>query len=102
MKLAAARTLARAAAFELASGSARSTLTAAAARLSAGRAGVDAAAVCHQAFGALGVTTEGPVFPFTRRLRQLASLPPAASQGGALVLSLFAQPRPSSRGRESR
>jgi len=108
MRLAAAVTLARAAAFELASGAARATSTAAAARLSAGQAGIDAAEICHQAFGALGVTIEGPVFPFTRRLRQLASLPPTAATGGASVLSQFAVPAApavpvsTSPGRESR
>jgi alkylation response protein AidB-like acyl-CoA dehydrogenase len=51
---------------------------AAAARLSATHAALDAAHTCHQLFGALGITLEGPVFHVSRRIRQLASQPPTA------------------------
>jgi alkylation response protein AidB-like acyl-CoA dehydrogenase len=49
---------------------------AAAARLSATRAALESAHTCHQLFGALGITLEGPVFHVSRRIRQLASQPP--------------------------
>jgi len=45
--------------------------------------------VCHQAFGAIGITLEGPVFHISRRIRQLASLPPGAAPARAAVLSHF-------------
>jgi len=59
---------------------------AAAARLSACRAGVSAAHVCHQLFGALGITLEGPVFHVSRRIRQLASQPPGPAAARAVLL----------------
>lgn len=78
MELAAAATLARAAAFHFDAGNTQAALGhAAAARLSACRAGVEAAHTCHQLFGAQGITLEGPVFHVSRRLRQLASQPPS-------------------------
>ena len=46
------------------------------ARLSARASAVEATHVCHQVFGALGITTEGPVWHVSRRIRQLASQPP--------------------------
>ena len=59
---------------------------ASAARLSANAAALEAVYVCHQVFGAIGITLEGPVFHITRRIRQLASQPPgdAASRAGIL------------------
>lgn len=60
---------------------------AAAARLSAARAGVEAAHTGHQLFGALGITVEGPVFRFSRRLRQLASGAPAEAEARAALLA---------------
>lgn len=63
---------------------------AAAARLSATRAAVNAANVCHQLFGALGITMEGPVFHVTRRIRQLASQPPREDSARSAVLQFFA------------
>ncbi|MDJ0847653.1 MAG: acyl-CoA dehydrogenase family protein [Myxococcota bacterium] len=75
--LAGAATLARAAAFHLDAGEAApARQRAAAARLSACRAAVEAAHTCHQLFGALGIMLEGPVFHVSRRIRQLASQPP--------------------------
>jgi alkylation response protein AidB-like acyl-CoA dehydrogenase len=63
---------------------------AAAARMSASRAAVTAANTCHQLFGALGITMEGPVFHVTRRIRQLVSQPPREDSARAAVLELFA------------
>jgi alkylation response protein AidB-like acyl-CoA dehydrogenase len=89
MRLTAAATLARAAACRIDEGDERARGSAAAARLSASRAALDAARVCHQTFGAMGVTEEGPVFPFSRRIRQLASLPPPIDADLAVSLSLL-------------
>jgi len=89
MALAAAAGLARAAGchFDARTESARAS--AAAARLSASRAGVETAQVCHQLFGALGITLEGPVFRISRRIRQLASQPPADASARAEVIRGF-------------
>jgi alkylation response protein AidB-like acyl-CoA dehydrogenase len=76
IRLAAAETLARAAAWRWDAGEPAARATAAAARLSARGAALDAAHVCHQLFGALGIALEGPVFHVSRRIRQLASQPP--------------------------
>lgn len=62
---------------------------AAAARISACRAAVATAHTCHQLFGALGITLEGPVFHVTRRIRQLASQPPREEPARAAVLECF-------------
>ncbi len=77
IRLSAAETLARAAAFCFDAGDPGARATAAAARLSARRAALEAASVCHQLFGALGIALEGPVFHVSRRIRQLASQAPA-------------------------
>ena len=62
---------------------------AAGARLSAARSAVAAAHVCHQLFGAQGITLEGPVFHVSRRIRQLASQAPGdASARGVLLARL--------------
>ena len=88
MALSAAATLARAAAFHLEDGGeARARPTAAAARLSACRAGVETGHVCHQLFGAIGITLEGSVFHVSRRLRQLASQPPTGSAAREALLA---------------
>jgi hypothetical protein len=76
IRLDSAATLARTAAYAWDANAADARPRAAAARLSATRAGLDAAHTCHQLFGAIGITTEGPVFHVSRRLRQLASQPP--------------------------
>jgi len=91
MQLSAAATLARAAAYHFdADASSHQTRTAAAAaRLSADRAGVAAIHVCHQLFGALGITTEGPVFQRSRRIRQLVSQPPGNASARAVMLERF-------------
>jgi hypothetical protein len=84
MRLAGARTLARAAAcaFDAERESTSTHALAAAARASARGAALEAAHVAHQTFGALGITLEGPAFRLSRRIRQLASLPPR--EGAAL------------------
>lgn len=47
--------------------------SAASARLSAESAAMRAVYVCHQSYGAMGMTVDGPVFYVSRRLRQLAN-----------------------------
>jgi alkylation response protein AidB-like acyl-CoA dehydrogenase len=92
MRLDAARTLARAAAFAFDrdpdGGGARAA--AAAAWLSARGAALEAAHVAHQVFGAQGITLEGPAFHVSRRIRQLASQPPSAANARECVLRAFA------------
>ena len=78
MRLDAAASLARAAAFHFDAGDGdQARHFAAAAHLSATEAGLEAAHVCHQVFGAVGITLEGPAFHLSRRLRQLASQAPS-------------------------
>ena len=43
--------------------------------VSAFSSALDAVHVCHQVFGAIGITLEGPAFHVSRRIRQLASSP---------------------------
>ncbi len=86
MRLDAAATLARAAACHLEAGAQESGVGfAAAAHVSACAAALEAAYVCHQVFGAVGITLEGPVFHVSRRIRQLASLPPGPDASRVLV-----------------
>jgi alkylation response protein AidB-like acyl-CoA dehydrogenase len=88
MRLAAARILARSAAWHLDDGEIqRARSSAAAARLSASGAALEAAHVCHQVFGAIGITLEGPAYHVSRRIRQLASQPPGAAASRAHVLA---------------
>jgi alkylation response protein AidB-like acyl-CoA dehydrogenase len=91
VRLDGAATLARAAAFEFDrdAASEAAVTTAAAARLTACRAGLDAAHTCHQLFGAQGIALEGPVFHVSRRLRQLASQPPSDESGRVALLGRF-------------
>jgi alkylation response protein AidB-like acyl-CoA dehydrogenase len=77
VRLEAAATLARIAAHAWDEDAPDLRARAAAARLSATRAALDAAHTCHQLFGAQGITIEGPVFHVSRRIRQLASQPPS-------------------------
>jgi hypothetical protein len=86
--LSGAQTLARSAAWHLDEGhEAEARARAAAARLAAHRAAVDAAHACHQLFGAIGITLEGPVFHVARRIRQLASQPPGEEPARAALLA---------------
>ena len=78
VRLEAAATLARIAAHAWDADAADLRARAAAARLSATRAALEAAHTCHQLFGAQGITLEGPVFHVSRRIRQLASQPPSS------------------------
>ena len=88
MALHAAQQLARAAACDFdGDDPVRAPKRAAAARMAAARAGVETAHVCHQLFGAVGITLEGPVFHVARRLRQLASQPPGAGPSRDLLLA---------------
>jgi alkylation response protein AidB-like acyl-CoA dehydrogenase len=92
IQLAGASTLARAAAFRIEAAAGNARATAAAARLSAVRAAVATARICHQLFGAVGITLEGPVFHVSRRIRQLASQPPLDDTARAVLLDHFDVP----------
>lgn len=76
MQLDAAAALARAAACAIDETGPAATLAAAAARRSADNAAKRTAVVCHQVFGAIGITVEGPVFEISRRLQQASAVPP--------------------------
>jgi alkylation response protein AidB-like acyl-CoA dehydrogenase len=92
VQLAGAGTLARAAAFRFDRGGERGNevlAAAGAARLSAARAAVRAAHTCHQVFGAVGITLEGPVFHVSRRIRQLASDPGRDAPACAALLASY-------------
>lgn len=77
IRLGSARLLARSAACQLDRGEARARLDGCAAHLSARRAAREAAHACHQVFGAVGITLEGPAFHLSRRIMQLAGSGPA-------------------------
>jgi alkylation response protein AidB-like acyl-CoA dehydrogenase len=88
--LRAAQTLARAAAANFDGDTAnlqQATDYAAAALLSARRASLQTAFVCHQVFAGIGITLEGPAFHISRRIRQLASTPPAGMREQELLLA---------------
>ena len=101
MHLTAARTLAREAAFRFDAASSpnagqasvvpdeRVRAAASTARLSAAAAGVEAISVCHQLFGAIGITLEGPIYHITRRIRQLVSQRPGEDGARRAVLENF-------------
>jgi alkylation response protein AidB-like acyl-CoA dehydrogenase len=77
ISLSAAQMLARAAASCFDQGDqATAKNYAAAARLSASRAALKSAYVCHQVYAGIGITLEGPAFHITRRIRQLVSQAP--------------------------
>jgi len=88
--LSAAQALARAAscAFDsAAAGSGEAQPEAAAAVLSARRASLNTAYTCHQVFGGIGITLEGPAFYISRRIRQLASTPPVGHREHDILLA---------------
>lgn len=60
---------------------------AAGAVMSARRASLNAAFVCHQVFAGIGITLEGPVFHIARRIRQLVSTPPSNKREQDLLLA---------------
>ncbi len=55
--------------------------------LSARRASLATAHVCHQVFGGIGITLEGPAFHVSRRIRQLASVPLAGQRERDVLLA---------------
>lgn len=69
----AAATLARIAAHELEVGAPTAALKSASARLAAEQAAMQTVYACHQSYGAMGMTVDGPVYYISRRLRQLAN-----------------------------
>jgi len=88
----AAQHLARAAACRVEAGPREPTdehagTLAAGAVLSAGDAALQAAYTCHQAYGAIGVTLEGPAFHFSRRIRHLATQATAGAREQDLLLA---------------
>ncbi len=90
LRLDAATSLARRAAFLFEGEQLEPALQAAAgARLSASAAAVGAAHVAHQVFGAIGITLEGPAYHISRRIRQLASDAPGPDWARRVVLTPF-------------
>jgi hypothetical protein len=85
IRISAAEMLARAAAQHADAAAPEAPALAAAAWLSARRSALTAAQRAHQAFGAVGITLEGPVFFLTRRIRQWASLALGESAARARV-----------------
>ena len=89
--LTAAQTLARAAACSFDSAGSgelhEASCLAAGAVMSARRASLNAAYVCHQVFAGIGITLDGPAFHISRRIRQLASAPPAGTREQDLLLN---------------
>jgi alkylation response protein AidB-like acyl-CoA dehydrogenase len=88
IRLAAARGLARAAAarFDCEALDTAVSADAAAARLSAAAAALQAAHVCTQVFGAMGVLREGPSFHVVRQIRQLVSSAPGGESAREWIL----------------
>ncbi len=72
-KLSASGTLAARAAYAIDEGAGDRPRRAAAAWMWARVTAVETAAVCHQVFGAMGITLEGPVYALSRRIRQTVS-----------------------------
>jgi alkylation response protein AidB-like acyl-CoA dehydrogenase len=60
---------------------------AAGALFSARRAALNTAFACHQVFGGIGITLEGPAFHVSRRIRQVASTPPVGCRERELLLA---------------
>jgi len=90
IQLEGARGLARAAAWHLdQSGEAPARALAAAALVCARREAVSAAHRCHQLFGAIGITVDGPAWFASRRIRQLASLPAGCAEEREALLRHF-------------
>lgn len=89
--LSAAQSLARAAACafdnETADEGEAARRQAAGALLSARRASLNTAYVCHQVFGGIGITLEGPAFHYSRRIRQVSSTPPTGGWEKNALLS---------------
>ena len=62
---------------------------ASAAQLSASAAGIASIAVCHQLFGAIGITMEGPAFHVSRRIQQMAGQSATSAAARDRVLCAF-------------
>jgi hypothetical protein len=84
--LAAAADLTWAAARSVDEGSPQGRYHSAAARLSARRAALASVYACHQVYGAMGYTEEGPMAVLRRRIAQTALLPPGPEALGGVVL----------------
>jgi len=83
-----AQTLVRAAACSADSGATEDAeCLAAGALVAARRAALKTAFDCHQVFGGIGVTLEGPAFHISRRIRQVASTPPLGARERELLLA---------------
>ncbi|MEU8133459.1 acyl-CoA dehydrogenase family protein [Streptodolium elevatio] len=89
--LAAADKLVKVAAQAIDAGHREGSALAAAARLSASRAAMEAAFVSHQTHGAIGYSVEGPVGHIAQRIRQLSLLPSQEKAIGAQVLGMYAE-----------
>ncbi|MBV9511310.1 MAG: hypothetical protein JO303_13615 [Caulobacteraceae bacterium] len=81
----AALLLARTAGCRIDEGAADAAAEAVVARISAEAAASQAAHACHQAYGAMGMTVDGPVFFVSRRVRQLINQQPAPQAGWSAV-----------------
>lgn len=87
-----AQTLARAAAAAFDGGTTDTSLhdaqrLAAGALNSARRGALGAAYTCHQVYGGIGMTLEGPAFHLTRRIRQVASEAPGGRREDDILLA---------------
>jgi alkylation response protein AidB-like acyl-CoA dehydrogenase len=87
MRLHAARMLARRAAHAFDAEDQSATSLSAAALLSASNAAIQTAQRTTQTLGALGVMIDGPIFPVSRRIRQLASEPPGEHRAKEILSS---------------
>jgi len=87
MRSEAASSLARLAAFEIDRDAPGALRASAQARLSAAAAAEETVHVVHQAFGAVGITLEGPIYHVTRRLRQWLSDAPSADAARETVVA---------------
>jgi alkylation response protein AidB-like acyl-CoA dehydrogenase len=76
IRLEAARLITRSAADQHERGDTDAALEACAAHYAARRAATEAAHTCHQVFGAVGITLEGPAFHLSRKILQLAAMAP--------------------------
>lgn len=97
IELDASAALARVAALHHDEGAPAAPALAAAARLAARGAALEAAATAHQVFGAVGVTVEGPAFFASRRVRQLASAPLGDAPARETVLARHGSVEPDAR-----
>jgi alkylation response protein AidB-like acyl-CoA dehydrogenase len=89
IQLGGATTLARAAAHRFDCDHPEARAAAGAARIAANRSALHTGRTCHQLFGAVGITLEGPVFHVSRRIRQLASQAPTDGSGRSALLGHF-------------